>query len=165
MARSLPRTRTSTRASVAAAPVSPRTLFLASLGAALLARREAERLAADAATVPERLRAGADAAIGTARSEVKKLAKSARARIAPLKREVDRLGSQVEAVRDQGVAEAAKRLNPLLARVGLPTITTKRRAAAPRAARKATKAAKTAKPAAARRPVAKTVAKAARRRA
>lgn len=158
MARSLPRTRTSTRASVAAAPVNPRTLFLASLGAALMARREAERLAAEAATVPERLRAGADAAVDTARSEVRKLAKSARTRIAPLKREADKLGAQLEAARDQGVAEAAKRLNPLLSRVGLPTIATARRAAAPRTARKA------AKPAA-RRPVAKKAAKAARRRA
>lgn len=159
MARSLPRTRTVARSKATPAPVNPRTLFLASLGAALLARREAERLAAEASSVPERLRAGADAAVETARSEVKKLAKSARSRIAPLRREADKLGAQLDAARDQGLAEAAKRLNPLLARVGLPTIATSHRKAAPRTARKA------AKPAAGRRPVAKKAAKATRRRA
>lgn len=156
MARSSSRSRTAARAS--AAPVNPRTLFLASLGAALLARREAERLAAEAATVPDRVRAGADAAIETARAEARKFAKSARSRIAPLKREVDKLGAQVEAAREQGVAEAAKRLNPLLARVGLPTLPV-RRAAAGRSVRKPAKAAPS------RRPAARKVAKPARRRA
>ena len=122
MARSSSRTRTrsSTRPRAVAAPVNPRTVFLASLGVAVLARREAERLASDVAEVPQRLRAGADAAVDTARSEVKKLAKSARSRIAPLKREADKLGAQIDAARVQGVAEAAKRLNPLRTRVGLP---------------------------------------------
>jgi hypothetical protein len=152
MARSSSRTRTrsSTRPRAVAAPVNPRTVFLASLGVAVLAGRQAERLASDAAEVPQRLRAGADAAVDTARSEVKKLAKSARSRIAPLKREADKLGAQIDAARVQGVAEAAKRLNPLLARVGLPKIVTK----AP---------AKRARKAVAKRPVAKKVVKARRR--
>ncbi len=125
MARSSSRTRSTARSRAVAAPVTPRTVFLASLGAAVMARRQAERLAADVAEVPQRLRAGADAAVVTARSEVKKLAKSARSRIAPLQREADKLGAQLDAVRAQGVAEAAKRLNPLLARAGLPTIAAK----------------------------------------
>lgn len=125
MARSSSRTRSPARQRPVAAPVNPRTVFLASLGAAVIARREAERLAAEAATVPQRLRAGADAAVDTARDEVDKLAKSARSRIAPLQREADKLGKQIDAARTQGVAEAAKRLNPLLARVGLPTIAAK----------------------------------------
>jgi hypothetical protein len=152
MARSSSRTRTrsSTRPRAVAAPVNPRTVFLASLGVAVLARRQAERLASDAAEVPQRLRAGADAAVDTARSEVKKLAKSARSRIAPLKREADRLGAQIDAARVQGVAEAAKRLNPLLSRVGLPKIVAK--APAKRAAKAAVK-----------RPVAKKAVKARRR--
>jgi hypothetical protein len=147
MARSSSRTRTRSTArprAAAAAPVNPRTVFLASLGAAVLAGRQAERLAADAAEVPQRLRAG------TARSEVKKLAKSARSRIAPLKREADKLGAQIGAARVQGVAEAAKRLNPLLTRVGLPKIVAK--APAKRAAKAAVK-----------RPVAKKAVKARRR--
>lgn len=151
MARSSSRTRTAARARIAAAPVNPRTVFLASLGAAVIARREAERLAADAATVPQRLRAGADAAVDTARTEVKKLAKTARSRIAPLQREADKLGAQLNAARTQGVAEAAKRLNPLLVRVGLPKIVAK----AP--AKRSTKAAPK------RRPAAKKTAKTARR--
>jgi hypothetical protein len=152
MARSSSRTRTrsSTRPRVVAAPVNPRTVFLASLGAAVLAGRQAERLASDAAEVPQRLRAGADAAVDTARSEVKKLAKSARSRIAPLKREADKIGAQIDAARVQGVAEAAKRLNPLLTRVGLPKIVAK--APAKRAAKAAVK-----------RPVAKKAVKARRR--
>jgi hypothetical protein len=152
MARSSSRTRTrsSTRPRVVAAPVNPRTVFLASLGAAVLAGRQAERLASDVAEVPQRLRAGADAAVDTARSEVKKLAKSARSRIAPLKREADKLGAQIDAARVQGVAEAAKRLNPLLTRVGLPKIVAK--APAKRAAKAAVK-----------RPVAKKAVKARRR--
>ena len=152
MARSSSRTRTrsSTRPRAVAAPVNPRTVFLASLGVAVLARRQAERLASDAAEVPQRLRAGADAAVDTARSEVKKLAKSARSRIAPLKREADRLGAQIDAARVQGVAEAAKRLNPLLSRVGLPKIVAK--GPAKRAAKAAVK-----------RPVAKKAVKARRR--
>lgn len=152
MARSSSRTRTrsSTRPRAVAAPVNPRTVFLASLGVAVLARREAERLASDVAEVPQRLRAGADAAVDTARSEVKKLAKSARSRIAPLKREADKLGAQIDAARVQGVAEAAKRLNPLLTRVGLPKIVAK--APAKRAAEAAVK-----------RPVAKKAVKARRR--
>lgn len=125
MARSSSRTRSPSRSHTAAAPVNPRTVFLASLGVAVLARRQAERLATDAAEVPQRLRAGADAAVVTARSEVNKLAKSARSRIAPLKREAGKLGAQFDAARTQGVAEAAKRLNPLLARVGLPKIVAK----------------------------------------
>jgi hypothetical protein len=143
MARTPSRTRTATRARAAAAPVNPRTVFLASLGAAVIARREAERLAADAATVPQRLRAGADAAIDTARGEVNKLAKSARSRIAPLQREADKLGKQIDAARTQGVAEAAKRLNPLLVRVGLPKIAAK--APAKRASKAAPKRRTTAK--------------------
>jgi hypothetical protein len=152
MARSSSRTRTrsSTRPRAVAAPVNPRTVFLASLGAAVLAGRQAERLASDVAEVPQRLRAGADAAVDTARSEVKKLAKSARSRIAPLKREADKLGAQIDAARVQGVAEAAKRLNPLLTRVGLPKIVAK--APAKRAAKAAVK-----------RPVAKKAVKARRR--
>ena len=157
MARSSSRSRTTARARKAAAPVNPRTVFLASLGAAVIARREAERLAADAATVPQRLRAGADAAVDTARSEVKKLAKSARSRIAPLQREADRLGAQLDAARAQGVAEAAKRLNPLLVRVGLPAIVAK----AP--ARRAGRRTAIAKVAPKRRPAAKKTVKAARR--
>jgi hypothetical protein len=151
MARSSSRTRTVARARTAAAPVNPRTVFLAGLGAAVLARREAERLAAEAVTVPQRLRAGADAAVDTARSEVKKLAKSARTRIAPLQREADKLGKQLDAARTQGVAEAAKRLNPLLARAGLPKIAVK--APTKRAPKAAPK----------RRPAAKKTAKTARR--
>jgi hypothetical protein len=150
MARSSSRTRSPARQRAVAAPVNPRTLFLASLGALALGRREAERLAADAATVPQRLRAGADAAVDTARSEVKKLAKSARSRVAPLQREADKLGAQIEAARTQGVAEAAKRLNPLLARVGLPKIVAK--APVKRAAKRTSK-----------RPVAKKATKARRR--
>lgn len=150
MARSSSRTRSSARPRAVAAPVNPRTVFLASLGAAVLARREAERLVADAAAVPQRLRAGADAAVVTARSEVKKLAKSARSRIAPIQREADKLGAQFDAARVQGIAEAAKRLNPLLARVGLPKIVAK----AP--AKRATKSA-------VKRPVAKKAVKARRR--
>ena len=152
MARSSSRTRTRRTAQprAVAAPVNPRTVFLASLGVAVLARRQAERLAADAADVPQRLRAGADAAVVTARSEVTKLAKSARLRIAPLKREAGKLGAQIDAARAQGVAEAAKRLNPLLARVGLPKIVAK--APAKRAAKAATK-----------RPAAKKAVKARRR--
>jgi hypothetical protein len=133
MARTSSRTRTATRARPASAAVNPRTVFLASLGAAVIARREAERLAADAATVPQRLRAGADAAVDSARSEVKKL------------------GKQIDAARTQGVAEAAKRLNPLLARVGLPKIAAK--TPAKRGAKAATK----------RRPAATKAAKTARR--
>lgn len=144
------RTRRTARPRAAAAPVNPRTVFLASLGAAVLAGRQAERLASDVAEVPQRLRAGADAAVDTARSEVKKLAKSARSRIAPLKREADKLGAQIDAARVQGVAEAAKRLNPLLTRVGLPKIVAK--APAKRAAKAAVK-----------RPVAKKAVKARRR--
>ncbi|MGL6289705.1 MAG: hypothetical protein ACRC2H_03350 [Silanimonas sp.] len=151
MARSSSRTRSTARPRAVAAPVNPRTLFLASLGAIALGRREAERLAADAATVPQRLRAGADAAVDTARGEVQKFAKSARSRIAPLRREADKLSKQIDAARTQGVAEAAKRLNPLLSRVGLPAIVL---AKAP--AKRATKTA-------AKRPVAKKVAKARRR--
>jgi hypothetical protein len=152
MARSSSRTRTrrTARPRAVAAPVNPRTVFLASLGVAVLAGRQAERLASDVAEVPQRLRAGADAAVDTARSEVKKLAKSARSRIAPLKREADRLGAQIDAARVQGVAEAAKRLNPLLSRVGLPKIVAK--APAKRAAKAAVK-----------RPVAKKAVKARRR--
>lgn len=144
------RTRLSARPRAAAAPVNPRTVFLASLGVAVLARRQAERLAADAAEVPQRLRAGADAAVVTARGEVAKLAKSARSRIAPLKREAGKLGAQIDAARAQGVAEAAKRLNPLLTRVGLPKIVAK--APAKRATKAATK-----------RPAAKKAVKARRR--
>ncbi len=114
--------RTVKRAS--AASVTPRTLFLAGLGAALLAGREAERLALDAASVPQRILAGADAAIEAARIEAQKLSSVARVR-----------------------------LNPLLARVGLPKWT------APRASRKA------AKPAAGRRPAAKKSARTTARRA
>jgi hypothetical protein len=152
MARSSSRTRTrrTARPRAVAAPVNPRTVFLASLGVAVLAGRQAERLASDVAEVPQRLRAGADAAVDTARSEVKKLAKSARSRIAPLKREADKLGAQIDAARVQGVAEAAKRLNPLLTRVGLPKIVAK--APAKRAAKAAVK-----------RPVAKKAVKARRR--
>jgi len=155
MARSLPSNRTANRARPAAVPVTPRTLILAGIGAALLARREAERLAAEASSVPQRLRAGADAAVETACIEAKKLANSARTGIAPLRREVAKLGTQLEAAREQGLAEAAKRLNPLLARVGLPTLAV-RRPAAKRGVRK---------PAASRRPAAKKAVKAVRRRA
>lgn len=151
MARTTSRTRTVARKAVAA-PVSPRTLFLASLGAVVLGRRQAQRLASDVGTVPQRVRAGADAAVSVARVEANKLAKVAKTRVAPLRREVDKLGAKVDSARKQGVAEAAKRLNPLLARVGLPTI------AVARAARKT-------KAASARRPAAKKVVKAVRRRA
>ena len=160
MARSTSRTRSRTapRAAAPAATVNPRTLLLAGLGAAVLARREAERLAADAATLPERIRAGADAAVDTARGEVKKLAKSARTRIAPIQRDLDKLGAQIEAAGTQGVAEAAKRLNPLLSRVGLPTIKAAARKVAARAPRAGAKATTVRRPA-------KKAAKATRRRA
>jgi hypothetical protein len=151
MARTTSRTRSVARKAVAA-PVSPRNVFLAGIGAVIVGRRQAERLVADAATVPQRVRAGADAAVSTARLEANKLAKVAKTRIAPLRREADKLGAQMDSARKQGLAEAAKRLNPLLTRVGLPTITVAR------AARK-TKAAAT------RRPAAKKVVKAVRRRA
>lgn len=160
MARPVTRTRSAPRVRPAAASLTPRTLFLASLGAALVARREAERLAADAADVPQRLRAGADAAVDTACAEARKLARTARTRIAPLQREAARLGAQIDAARIEGVAEAAKRLNPLLARVGLPKIPT---ASSRRPARKPTKRAAGASPA--RRPTVKKAAKATRRRA
>lgn len=109
MARPLPRTRTTNRARPEVASVTPRTLLLAGLGAALLASREAERFAAEAASVPKRLRAGADAAVETAYIEAKKLAKSAGAHI-----------------------------DPLLARVGLPAITALRPAAKRGANRRST---------------------------
>ena len=76
MARSNPRNRTTSRSRAVPASVTPRTLFLAGLGAALLARRETLRLAADASEVPRRLRAGADAAVLTARAEVGQLARA-----------------------------------------------------------------------------------------
>ena len=153
MARTSSRTRTTVRTRTPAAAVNPRTLFLAGLGAVVIGRREAERLAGEAATLPDRLRAGADAAVGAARGEVKKLRRSADLRLAPVRKDIDALGKRIEQAKTQGIGEAAKRLNPLLTRVGLPAI------AVPRAVKAK------AKPAAKRRPATKKVAKASRRRA
>lgn len=139
--------------------MTPRTLLLAGLGAALLARREAGRLAGEAAEVPERLRAGAEAAAHAARLEARRLAKAARDRLAPMQREADRVGVRIGQARAQGLAEAAKRLNPLLSRAGLPTI----RSTPKRPARAAGTRAKVAS--ATRRPDAKNAGRTARRRA
>lgn len=70
-----PRPRRSTAPSV---PLNARSVFLASLGAVIRGRREALRLATEAASVRVRLRAGAEAAASTARSEAGKLVREAR---------------------------------------------------------------------------------------
>lgn len=147
MARTPSRPRPASRARRVDTSLSPRTVFLASLGAAILVRRQAGQLATDVASVPDRLRAGADAAVATAKAEARKFTKSAKARVAPIQREMDKLGAKVESARVQGVAETAKRLNPILARVGLPAIPVARATPKKRTAKKAVKSATSRRPA------------------
>ncbi len=142
MARTPSRTRKAapTRARAIAAEVNPRTLFLASLGAIVRGQREAERLAAEVVAVPVRLRAGADAAVAAARAETNTFVRNASKRVAPLRREAERLGAQAQDLRNNVVNLAATRLNPLLGRAGLPVITPVKKAAAKKAtARRAVK--------------------------
>ncbi|MFN3965351.1 MAG: hypothetical protein ACK4JC_08020 [Silanimonas lenta] len=150
------RTRTSPARRRAPEAVTPRTLFLAGLGAAIVTRREAGRLAAQAVALPQRLKAGAEAAVATAQKEACKLRREAEGRLAPVRRELAAIGDRAGRIAGQGIDALGQRLNPLLARAGLPTFA---RPAKPKAPRKAAKTGR------ARRPAAKKAAPARRRAA
>ncbi|MBW8368274.1 MAG: hypothetical protein K0M70_10515 [Arenimonas sp.] len=113
--------------------ISPRTVLLAGIGAASLGRKQAIKSIDGLAELPEAIRQRADDAAREAGSRVAKFRKQAKAKLAPVKK-------QVEGFAQQAQAEFETRFAPVLVKLGA-------KAPAKRTARKATR---TARPAAKR---------------
>jgi len=113
--------------------VSPRTVLLAGIGAASLGRKQAIKSIDDLAELPETLRQRAEVAARDAGSRVARFRKQAKAKLAPVRKQVAGFAQQAQ-------AEFETRFAPVLVKLGA-------KAPAKRTARKATR---TARPAAKR---------------
>jgi len=113
--------------------VSPRTVLLAGIGAASLGRKQAIKSMDDLAELPETLRQRAEVAARDAGSRVARFRKQAKAKLAPVRKQVAGFAQQAQ-------AEFETRFAPVLVKLGA-------KAPAKRTARKATR---TARPAAKR---------------
>ena len=108
--------------------VSPRTVLLAGIGAASLGRKQAIKSIDGLAELPETLRQRADDAAREAGKSVAKFRKQAKAKLAPVKK-------QVEGFAKQAQAEFETRFAPVLVKLG-------KKAPAKRTARPAAKRAR-----------------------
>ncbi len=113
--------------------VSPRTVMLAGIGAASLGRKQAIKSIDGLAELPETLRLRAEDAAREAGKSVARFRKQAKAKLAPVKKQVAGFAQQAQ-------AEFETRFAPVLVKLGA-------KAPAKRAARKSTR---TARPAAKR---------------
>ena len=113
--------------------VSPRTVLLAGIGAASLGRKQAIKSIDDLTELPETLRQRAEVAARDAGSRVARFRKQAKAKLAPVRKQVAGFAQQAQ-------AEFETRFAPVLVKLGA-------KAPAKRTARKATR---TARPAAKR---------------
>ena len=129
MTRSTPTRRRSPRKT----EVSPRTVVLAGIGAASLGRKQAIRSIDGLAELPDTLRLRAEEAAREAGKTVARFRKQAKARLAPVKKQVAGFAQQAQ-------AEFETRFAPVLVKLGA-------KAPAKRTARKSTR---TARPAAKR---------------
>ena len=129
MTRSTPTRRRSPRKT----EVSPRTVVLAGIGAASLGRKQAIRSIDGLAELPDTLRLRAEQTAREAGKTVARFRKQAKARLAPVKKQVAGFAQQAQ-------AEFETRFAPVLVKLGA-------KAPAKRAARKSTR---TARPAAKR---------------
>lgn len=129
MTRSTPTRRRSPRNT----EVSPRTVVLAGIGAASLGRKQAIRSIDGLAELPDTLRLRAEEAAREAGKTVARFRKQAKARLAPVKKQVAGFAQQAQ-------AEFETRFAPVLVKLGA-------KAPAKRTARKSTR---TARPAAKR---------------
>lgn len=127
------RSTTTRRRSPRKTEVSPRTVLLAGIGAASLGRKQAIKSIDSLAELPDVIRQRADDAAREAGSRVAKFRKQAKAKLAPVKKQVAGFAQQAQ-------AEFETRFAPVLVKLG---------AKAP-AKRTARKAARTARPAAKR---------------
>ena len=129
MVRSTPTRRRSPRKT----EISPRTVMLAGIGAASLGRKQAIKSIDGLAELPETLRLRAEDAAREAGKSVAKFRKQAKAKLAPVKKQVAGFAQQAQ-------AEFETRFAPVLVKLGA-------KAPAKRTARKTTR---TARPAAKR---------------
>ncbi len=127
------RSTTPRRRSTRKTELSPRTVLLAGIGAASLGRKQAIKSIDGLAELPETLRQRADDAAREAGSQVARFRKQAKAKLAPVKKQVAGFAKQAQ-------AEFETRFAPVLVKLGA-------KAPAKRTARKATR---TARPAAKR---------------
>lgn len=127
------RSTTTRRRSPRKIEVSPRTVLLAGIGAASLGRKQAIKSIDGLAELPDVIRQRADDAAREAGSRVAKFRKQAKARLAPVKKQVAGFAQQAQ-------AEFETRFAPVLVKLGA-------KAPAKRNARKSTR---TARPAAKR---------------
>jgi len=127
------RSTTTRRRSPRKTEISPRNVLLAGIGAASLGRKQALKSIDDLAELPEVIRQRADAAAREAGSRVAQFRKQAKAKLAPVKKQVAGFAQQAQ-------AEFESRFAPVLVKLGA-------KAPAKRTARKATR---TARPAAKR---------------
>jgi hypothetical protein len=108
--------------------VSPRTVVLAGIGAASLGRKQAIKSIDGLAELPETLRVRAEDAAREAGKSVAKFRKQAKAKLAPMKKQVAGFAQQAQ-------AEFETRFAPVLVKLGA-------KAPAKRTARKATRSAR-----------------------
>lgn len=106
-------------------PITPRAVLLAGVGAVAIARRQAVQAADALAALPGTLGAKACAFADEARERAFRARKLAKARLAPVQKQVAQVAAQAE-------AEFEARVAPLLARFGATPARKPRRAAAPR---------------------------------
>ncbi len=132
MVRSTPTRRRSPRKT----EISPRTVMLAGIGAASLGRKQAIKSMDELAELPETLRLRAEDAAREAGKSVAKFRKQAKAKLAPVKKQVAGFAQQAQ-------SEFETRFAPVLVKLGA-------KAPAKRTARKTTRTTRTARPAAKR---------------
>lgn len=137
-------------ASAAPAPVGVRNVLLASIGATILVRRRASVAAEVLSTVPDRARAGIDAAGKALRSEIKRVEREAKEVLAPASAKVGRIVEEATAYGNQARGFVATRVNPMLAKAGLPAIPAPAKAEGKRKSAGKAPARKVARPAARR---------------
>lgn len=123
---------TTTRRRTRITEVSPRTVLLAGIGAASIGRKQAIKSIDGLSDLPDVLRRRADDAAREAGSRVAKLRKQAKAKLAPVKKQVAGFAQQAQ-------AEFESRFAPVLVRFAGTTPTKRTARKTTRTARPATK--------------------------
>ncbi len=117
------KTQTIKRASATTPAITPRTILLASVGAASIGSREAIKTYSDAVnnviTLPDTLRSQTKAALRDFERKTTQLQKKADMRLAPVKRELKRLRSQVQSISADAQYSVREAVAPVLERLGI----------------------------------------------
>ena len=114
------KTRRPTRTPARPTPITPRAVLLAGVGAVSLGRKQVAAAAEALASLPGTLGAKACALADEARERALQARKQARARLAPVRKQVEKVAAQAE-------AEFQARFGPLLSRVGAGPVGPSRR--------------------------------------